>query len=90
MYGISKLAVELLLKSEFKFDKNPWSIIIFRYFNPIGSHPSGLLNEDPKKVENIIPNLIRSIKTGKILIYLGATTAQKMELVTEIISILMI
>ena len=77
VYGISKLAVELLLKSQFKFDKNPWSIIIFRYFNPIGSHPSGLLNEDPKKVENIIPNLIRSIKTGKIFNIFGGNYRTK-------------
>ena len=77
VYGISKLAVELLLKSEFKFDKNPWSIIVFRYFNPIGSHPSGLLNEDPKKIENIIPNLTNSIKKRKIFNVFGGNYSTK-------------
>lgn len=65
-YGLTKYAVEVYLRGLFKFDKSNWSIVILRYFNPIGSHPSALINEDPKKVENIIPNLVRSI-SKKIL-----------------------
>ena len=31
---------------------DPWSITILRYFNPVGSHPSGLIGEDPNGPPN--------------------------------------
>jgi len=40
-----------------------WNIIILRYFNPIGAHPSGLIGEDPKNIpNNIFPYLMRVAK----------------------------
>ena len=43
-YGISKMACEYILNSAFV--NNPqWNIISLRYFNPAGSHASGLLGE---------------------------------------------
>ena len=64
-YGLTKYAIELLLKNFFKFDEKKWSIIILRYFNPIGCHSSGLIFENPNKIENIIPNIVKAIKYNK-------------------------
>ena len=31
---------------------NDWSVVILRYFNPVGSHPSGKIGEDPQGIPN--------------------------------------
>ena len=38
---------------------NPeWKVVLLRYFNPIGAHPSGLIGEDPKGIpNNLVPFL---------------------------------
>jgi UDP-glucose 4-epimerase len=49
---------------EDKSDKDPWHLISLRYFNPCGSHLSGLLQENPKQIAtNLMPIMIRSCKT---------------------------
>jgi len=43
--------------------KNDWSIVILRYFNPIGAHSSGLIGDDPNGIpNNIFPYLLRVAK----------------------------
>ena len=55
-YGFTKAAVENILNNMFDSDSTKWRIGILRYFNPIGSHPSGLIGENPNhKPENIFP-----------------------------------
>jgi UDP-glucose 4-epimerase len=62
-YGKSKLYFEEFLLSESKVLKNI-NIHILRYFNPIGSHPSGLIGEfNWNNASNIIPNLIKASKS---------------------------
>jgi UDP-glucose 4-epimerase len=40
-----------------------WNIVILRYFNPIGAHPSGKIGEDPSGIpNNIFPYLLRVAK----------------------------
>tara|TARA_B100000963_G_scaffold355021_1_gene372517 strand:+ start:2726 stop:3730 length:1005 start_codon:yes stop_codon:yes gene_type:complete len=58
-YGLTKVMIENFLEIYSKRNKNNWKVIILRYFNPIGAHPSGLLNENIKKAENIIPKLTK-------------------------------
>lgn len=61
-YGLNKHEVEQYLIENSKTDKmfQHWKIIILRYFNPIGAHPSGLLGEDPNEIpNNIFPYLLR-------------------------------
>ncbi len=54
-YGTSKLYVEGILKDLYKSD-NSWDICIFRYFNPVGAHPSGLIGEEPNGIPaNLMP-----------------------------------
>jgi len=57
-YGKTKLAVENIIKDLF-LSSNNWSIIVLRYFNPIGAHSSQILGESPLvKPSNIFPYLL--------------------------------
>ncbi len=58
-YGTTKLMIERILKDISISDKEI-SIIILRYFNPIGSHKSGLLGENPSGIpNNLMPYIVR-------------------------------
>lgn len=64
-YGTSKLYVEGILKDLYKSD-NTWNICIFRYFNPIGAHQSGLIGEEPNGIPaNLLP-YIANVAVGKL------------------------
>jgi UDP-glucose 4-epimerase len=39
-YGRSKLIIEDMLRDLFAAEKD-WRIVLLRYFNPVGAHPSG-------------------------------------------------
>ncbi len=41
------------------------SVVILRYFNPIGAHPSGMIGEDPKGVPNNLMPYISQTAIGK-------------------------
>ena len=65
-YGKTKLTIENILKDLFDSSSNKWKIANLRYFNPIGSHPSGLIGENPLgKPNNIFP-LIMQVASGDI------------------------
>ncbi len=58
-YGTTKLFIEQILKDLYKSD-NEWDICILRYFNPVGSHESGLIGEEPQGVpNNLMPYIVR-------------------------------
>ena len=58
-YGTTKLFIERILEDLYKSD-NTWNICILRYFNPVGSHPSGLIGEDPNGIpNNLMPYIVR-------------------------------
>ena len=67
--GRTKLMIEDMLRDYAKvnLDKN---IILLRYFNPIGAHPSGLIGEDPNGIPNNLVPYITQTAIGK-LPYLG-------------------
>lgn len=70
-YGESKLIIEKILHDIYLSDPS-WSIIILRYFNPVGAHPSGLIGEDPLgDATNIMPIIldVASGKKNKLCIY---------------------
>lgn len=59
-YGNTKAYIEEFLKDIYKSSKNDWRIANLRYFNPIGSHHSGLIGEDPKQaINNIFPLILK-------------------------------
>ena len=58
-YGTTKLVIEGILKDLYKSD-NSWSVVILRYFNPIGAHSSGLIGEDPNGIpNNLMPYIVK-------------------------------
>ena len=64
-YGTSKLFIEQILKDLYKSD-NTWDICILRYFNPIGSHESGLIGEEPNGIpNNLMPYVVR-VASGEL------------------------
>lgn len=64
-YGWSKWFIEQILEDLYKAD-DTWNIVIFRYFNPIGAHPSGLIGEDPKGIPNNLAPYITQVAVGKL------------------------
>ncbi len=61
-YGSTKLMIEQILKDVYVAD-NEFSIILLRYFNPIGAHESGKLGEDPNGIpNNLMPYIARVAK----------------------------
>lgn len=58
-YGQTKYMIEQILTDLYHSDPT-WSIVILRYFNPIGHHPSGLLKENPVGTpNNLFPYIIK-------------------------------
>ena len=50
-YGYTKVMIEQMLRDLAHADPE-WSIVLLRYFNPIGAHASGLIGEDPNGIPN--------------------------------------
>ena len=64
-YGSSKLFIEQILKDVYKSD-NTWDVCILRYFNPIGSHDSGIIGEEPQgRPNNLMPYIVR-VASGEL------------------------
>jgi len=63
-YGRTKLMIEEMLRDLWVSD-NEWSIALLRYFNPIGSHPSGLIGEDPQGIPNNLFPYIAQVAVGR-------------------------
>ena len=58
-YGTTKLMIEQILQDVSYADKD-LSIIVLRYFNPIGAHKTGLLGEKPNGIpNNLMPYIVR-------------------------------
>lgn len=58
VYARNKYDVEKILFEKY----SNWNVVILRYFNPIGAHPSGLLGEDPVDTpNNVFPYLLRVV-----------------------------
>ena len=61
-YGSTKLMIENILTDVYTSD-NEWSVILLRYFNPIGAHESGLIGEEPNGIpNNLMPYINDAIK----------------------------
>ena len=44
-----------------------WSVVLLRYFNPVGAHPSGRIGEDPRGIPNNLMPFIQQVGGGVIL-----------------------
>lgn len=63
-YGRSKLIIEEILKDLHASDSS-WKIVLLRYFNPVGAHPSGLIGEDPNGMPNNLMPFISQVAVGR-------------------------
>lgn len=63
-YGWTKFMCEQILRDLASADRN-WSVVLLRYFNPIGAHPSGLIGEDPRDTPNNLMPYISQVAAGK-------------------------
>ena len=63
-YGWTKWMIEEMLTDIQKADP-AWNIVLLRYFNPIGAHPSGLIGEDPNGIPNNLMPYITQVAVGK-------------------------
>lgn len=64
-YGTTKLMTERILQDICLADPS-FSVIILRYFNPIGAHESGLLGEDPNGIPNNLMPYIMKVAVKKL------------------------
>ncbi len=64
-YGESKLLIENLYRDLYRWN-NKWNITLLRYFNPIGSHDSGLLGDDPNGIPNNLMPYIARVASGDL------------------------
>lgn len=64
-YGWTKFMLEQIL-TDLKTSDDSWNITLLRYFNPIGSHESGLIGEDPNGIPNNLPPYIQQVAIGKL------------------------
>lgn len=65
-YGRTKAMLEQILTDMHTADKE-WSVILLRYFNPIGAHESGSIGEDPKGIPNNLFPYITQVAVGKLI-----------------------
>ncbi|CAI5964577.1 unnamed protein product [Closterium sp. NIES-65] len=63
-YGRSKLYIERVLEDVYASDAT-WSIVLLRYFNPVGAHPSGRIGEDPRGIPNNLMPFIQQVAVGR-------------------------
>ncbi|WP_300628413.1 UDP-glucose 4-epimerase GalE [uncultured Adlercreutzia sp.] len=64
-YGWTKSMLEQILTDLYVGD-NEWSVVLLRYFNPIGAHVSGTIGEDPKGVPNNLLPYVSQVAVGKL------------------------
>jgi len=63
-YGWTKYMGEQILR-DIAFADKEWSVVLLRYFNPIGAHSSGLIGEDPKGIPNNLMPYISQVAVGR-------------------------
>ena len=64
-YGWTKWMIEQILMDVHTADPE-WDVVLLRYFNPIGAHPSGLIGEDPKGIPNNLVPYVAQVAVGKL------------------------
>ncbi len=63
-YGWTKLMMEQVFKDVQKADPE-WNVVLLRYFNPIGAHPSGRIGEDPAGIPNNLLPFVAQVAVGR-------------------------
>ena len=64
-YGETKVMIERIL-TDIAFADKDWSVVLLRYFNPIGAHESGLIGESPNGIPNNLMPYINQVADGRL------------------------
>ena len=64
-YGTTKYFIERILK-DVSIANDEFSVVLLRYFNPIGAHKSGLIGENPNGIPNNLMPYIIKVATGEL------------------------
>jgi UDP-glucose 4-epimerase len=63
-YGRTKQTIELLL-GDVAGSSPDWHVVLLRYFNPVGAHPSGSIGEDPNGIPNNLMPFVMQVAVGR-------------------------
>ncbi|KAF8099426.1 hypothetical protein N665_0244s0025 [Sinapis alba] len=63
-YGRTKLFTEEICRDVYGSDPE-WKIVLLRYFNPVGAHPSGDIGEDPRGIPNNLMPFVQQVAVGR-------------------------
>ncbi len=63
-YGWTKFMMEQILEDAARADAE-LSVVLLRYFNPIGAHPSGRMGEDPQGIPNNLMPYVAQVAVGR-------------------------
>ena len=71
-YGRTKYMIEEILRdfkrsksSEITKKPDDWKMVVLRYFNPVGAHPSGRIGEDPNGIPNNLMPFVSQVVVGR-------------------------
>ena len=64
-YGWTKLFIEQILR-DYAAAHPDFSVVLLRYFNPVGAHESGLMGEDPRDIPNNLMPYIARVAVGTL------------------------
>jgi len=63
-YGWTKSMLEQVL-TDIQHADPSWNVVLLRYFNPVGAHPSGRIGEYPNGIPNNLMPYITQVAVGK-------------------------
>ncbi|XP_078493743.1 UDP-glucose 4-epimerase-like isoform X2 [Ciona intestinalis] len=64
-YGKTKFFIEEIFRDLAKAETG-WHIALLRYFNPVGSHITGLIGEDPQGIPNNLMPYVSQVAIGRL------------------------
>lgn len=64
-YGWTKWMMERVFADVARADPG-WAVVVLRYFNPVGAHPSGEIGEDPNGVPNNLMPFLTQVAVGRL------------------------
>jgi UDP-glucose 4-epimerase len=64
-YGRTKLMIEDICRDVARAERG-WRIVLLRYFNPVGAHPSGKIGEDPRGTPNNLVPYVLQVAVGRL------------------------
>ena len=64
-YGWTKLFIEQIIR-DYAAAHPDFSVVLLRYFNPVGAHESGLMGEDPRDIPNNLMPYIARVAVGTL------------------------